>query len=209
MEGAPSWRGRLHLWAFVASLPLLVALVLMAEGPTAVTAAAVFGSGLVAVFGTSATYHRLVRSPVARRVWRRLDHAMIYVLIAASYVPFCLLVLPPAWGIPLLCIVGAAGLTGVVVKLAFFERVKRWGAVLYLGMGWAAVAAMPAMVRHLEPAELALIALGGLIYTGGAVVFARQRPNPSPRTFGYHEIWHGCTVAAAACHVLAVGLILS
>jgi hemolysin III len=206
--GAPSWRGRLHLWAFVVAVPAAVALVVYAKGFVATSSAAVFGAGLLLVFGTSATYHRLVRSPVARCRWRRVDHAMIYVLIAATYVPVCLLVLPRRWGVPLLVVVGIGAGGGVVVKLAFFQRAGRWPALLYMVLGWAAVVATPQLVSRLGVAPLAFLVAGGLAYTVGAVVFSRGRPDPAPRTFGYHEIWHGCTVLAALCHFAMVTLVL-
>jgi hemolysin III len=192
----------------VVAVPGAIALVLFANGFVATGAAAVFGVGLLLVFGTSATYHRLVRSPVARRRWRRVDHAMIYVLIAATYVPVCLLVLPRRWGIPLLVVVGVGAAAGVVVKLAFFHRAGRWPAVLYIVLGWAAVVATPQLVSRLGVAPFGFLVAGGLAYTGGAVVFNSRRPDPLPRTFGYHEIWHGCTVLAAMCHYTMVTLVL-
>jgi hemolysin III len=207
--GVPSWRGRLHLWAFVVAVPGAVALVVFAKGVVATSSAAVFGAGLLAVFGTSATYHRLVRSPVARRRWRRVDHAMIYVLIAATYVPVCLLVLPRRWGIPLLVVVGVGAVGGVVVKLVLFQRAGRWPALLYMVLGWAAVVATPQLVSRLGVAPFAFLVAGGITYTVGAIVFSRRRPNPAPPTFGYHEIWHGCTVLAALCHYAMVTLVLA
>ena len=208
-SGVPSWRGRLHLWAFVVAVPGAIALVVSANGLVATSSAAVFGAGLLLVFGTSATYHRLVRSAVARRRWRRVDHAMIYVLIAATYVPVCLLVLPRRWGVPLLVVVGVGAGAGVVLKLGFFGRAGRWPALLYMVLGWAAVVAAPQLVSRLEVVPFVFLVAGGLTYTVGAVVFSRRRPDPAPRTFGYHEIWHGCTVLAALCHSAMVALVLA
>jgi hemolysin III len=207
--GAPAWRGRLHLWAFVVAVPATVALVILARGAMAIVSAAVFGAGLVLVFGTSATYHRLVRSPVARRRWRRVDHAMIYVLIAATYVPVCVLVLPRRLGVPLLVVVVAGAAAGVVLKLAFFQRAGRWPAILYLVLGWGGAVVTPQLVSRLGVASFAFLVAGGLAYTVGAAVFGRRRPDPAPLTFGYHEIWHGCTVLAAVCHFAMVTLVLA
>jgi hemolysin III len=134
---------------------------------------------------------------------------MIYVLIAATYVPVCLLVLPRRWGVPLLVVVGIGAGGGVVVKLAFFQRAGRWPALLYMVLGWAAVVATPQLVSRLGVAPLAFLVAGGLAYTVGAVVFSRGRPDPAPRTFGYHEVWHGCTVLAALCHYAMVTLVLA
>ena len=207
--GVPTWRGRLHLWAFVVAVPATVALVILARGAVAIASAAVFGVGLVLVFGTSATYHRLVRSPVARRRWRRVDHAMIYVLIAATYVPVCVLVLPRRVGVPLLVVVGAGAGAGVVLKLAFFQRAGRWPALLYIVLGWGGAVVAPQLVGGLGVAPFAFLVAGGLAYTVGAAVLGRQRPDPAPLTFGYHEIWHGCTVLAAICHFAMVTLVLA
>jgi hemolysin III len=205
----PSWRGWIHAVAFVLSIPLGVALLLMARPAEARAAAAIYAATLVAGFGTSAAYHRLARGPQARRWMRRADHSTIYLLIAGTYTPICLLALPAGWGVPVLAVVWVGALVGVVLKLTAFDRSRTAGWVLYLALGWAAIAAAPAMVRHLTPPEIALIVAGGLIYTGGSVVLATGRPDPRPRVFGYHEVWHTCTVLAGLCHFATVGLIVA
>lgn len=202
----PKWRGRLHSWSFRASLPAGAALVVWSRAGAARAGAAVFALTLAGVFGTSATYH-LGRSRVSPRVLRRLDHAMIYLLIAGTYTPVCVAALPRSTGVPLLVFIWVAAVLGVALKLLGGLRVMRWGSVLYLAMGWAAIVALPALVRGLEAAELVLLLLGGLLYTGGAVVLFRRRPDPRPAVFGFHEVWHACTVAAAAAHFGMVWLV--
>ena len=204
----PAWRGRLHTWAFAAAIPAGAVLILAASGPAATAAVSVYVGSLLLAFGTSASYHRLAHSPRARAVMRRLDHSTIYVLIAGTYVPMCIIALPPAWGIPVLSVVVAGALLGVVLKLVAFHRAPWVGHALYLVLGWAALAAAPAIASHLSPLQLALVVGGGLAYTIGMPVLLLQRPNPWPRTFGYHEVWHGFTVVAAILHFAAVATVV-
>jgi hemolysin III len=208
VDGRPSWRGRLHTWAFGAAIPLGVALLLTADRSAARVAAAIYAGSLVALFGTSAAYHRLAHGPRTRRILQRLDHSMIFLLIAGTYTPMCLLVLPPAWGIPVLCAVGSLALAGMALKLLAFDRVRTLGSVLYIVLGWAAIAALPVLVHRLSAGEMVLLFGGGLVYTAGAVVFATGRPNPRPSVFGYHEVWHACTVVAGFCHFATISLVV-
>ena len=205
----PTWRGWIHAVAFVLSIPLGVALLLVARPAEARAAAAVYVATLVAGFGTSAAYHRLARGPVALRWMRRADHSAIYLLIAGTYTPICLVALPSAWGLPVLVVVWVGALSGVVLKMTAFDRFRVVGWASYLVLGWAAIAASPALLRHLSPLEIVLIVGGGLIYTGGSIVLATGRPNPAPRVFGYHEIWHACTVIAGLCYFITVGLVVT
>jgi hemolysin III len=140
---------------------------------------------------------------------QRLDHSMIYLLIAGTYVPLCLVALPPAWGIPMLAMVGTLAAIGMVLKLAFFHGARYVSYALYLVMGWVAILAGPALVDHLTGAQLGLIVAGGLAYTIGFPVLVTRRPNPWPSTFGYHEVWHLLTVVAAALHFAAVADVLA
>ena len=194
----------MHAAAFALAVPAGVVLLLVADRPVERVAVGVYALTLLLSFGSSAAYHRLSRGERSRRVLQRLDHSMIYVLIAGTYVPICLLVLTPAWGIPLLAVLGAAAATGIVLKLVAFSRTRRYSSALYLVMGWAAVVAMPVLVDRLTPLQLLLIVGGGLAYTVGFPVLMTRRPNPWPRTFGYHEVWHSLTVVAAALHFAAV-----
>ena len=166
--------------AFVLSIPLGVALLLLAGPAEARAAAAVYVVTLVVGFGTSAAYHRLARGPRAVRWMRRADHSSIYLLIAGTYTPICLLALPAPWGLPVLAVVWVGAIVGVILKLTAFDRTRVAGWALYLVLGWAAIIAAPALVRHLTPLEITLIVAGGLIYTGGSIVLATGRPNPFP-----------------------------
>lgn len=200
----------MHAYAFAAAIPAGLLLILSANGAAAIVAAVIYTVSVLALFGMSASYHRLAHSVKARAVMRRLDHSMIYVLIAGTYTPLCLLALPPAWGIPVLCIVWTGALIGILVKTIAMDR-HVWhiaGNVLYLVLGWVALVAIPPMVHSLTGPQLALIAAGGVLYTIGFPVLFLRRPNPWPDTFGYHEVWHALTVAAGACHFAAVALLV-
>lgn len=186
----------MHVAAFVLAIPGGILLIVAANGAAAHVAAAIYTASLLLGFGTSAGYHRLARNPRAQQIMQRLDHSMIFVLIAGSYTPVCLLGLPTSWGIPLLCVVWAGALAGILIKQFAFERFKVLEYALYPILGWALVVATPVLLSHMTALELALLLAGGLLYTVGIPVLVRERPNPWPRTFGYHEIWHTFTVAA-------------
>ena len=205
----PTWRGRMHAWAFAAALPAGVLLIIYANGAAARTAAAIYASTLVLVFGTSAAYHRLARTEQTRRVLQRLDHSMIYLLIAGTYVPVCIVALPKAWGISMLSVVGAMAALGITIKLGGIRRLYWLGYALYPLMGWALVVTAPVLVDSLTGTELALIVSGGIAYTVGFPVLLVKRPNPWPTTVGYHEVWHGFTVVAAGLHFAAVSNLLA
>jgi hemolysin III len=206
-DGPPTWRGRLHSWAFVCSIPAGVVLVVLAAGATARIAVAVYVVSLAAVFGTSATYHRLARSPIAKRRLQRLDHSMIYVLIAGTYTPLCVLAFPAAWGIPILAIVWGGALVGIVVKAVDIRRLFVAANALYIVLGWAAVVALPVVVTSIRPFGLVLMLTGGIAYTTGAIVFLRRSPDPRPDVFGFHEVWHAFTVIGAVSHFAMIWLI--
>jgi len=206
---APRLRGRLHQVAFLVSIPAGIALVVAARSWSARAGVLVYALSLTAMFGTSAALHRLRWSPRARLRMDRLDRTMIYVLIAGSYTPVCLLALRPGWRVALLALVWTGAAAGVVLVLL---RTRRRGVgvarmVLYLGLGWISLLALPELARTLGPGRLALAVLGGCLYTVGAIVLIRRRPDPSPRVFGYHEVWHACTVAAGACHFALIWLL--
>jgi hemolysin III len=205
----PSWRGWLHTVAFGVAIPAGLVLILVADRAAARTSAAIYAATLLLVFGTSAAYHRLARSERSRRIMQRLDHSMIYLLIAGTYVPIGVLVLPPAWGIPLLAILGVAAVTGIVMKLTMFERGKWISSTLYPVMGWAAIVAAPVLIDRLTTVQFVLIVGGGVAYTIGFPVLLTHRPNPWPRTFGYHEVWHSFTVIAAALHFAAISAVVA
>ena len=204
----PLWRGRAHAITFFAAIPAGLLLVVLASDATARIVAAIYAASLLAVFGTSAAYHRLAQTPKARAVMQRLDHSMIYLLIAGTYVPVCLLALPRSWGIPMLTLVGAGALVGMGLKLLAFQRAQWIGLALYPILGWSALAAAPVLVHHLSPVQLSLIVAGGVAYTVGFPVLLAKWPDPWPRTFGYHEVWHAFTIVAAVLHFSAVATLV-
>ena len=205
----PAWRGVLHSWAFFLAIPAGVLLIVFADGAAGRTAASIYTGTLLLVFGTSASYHRLAQSYRARHIMQRLDHGMIYLLIAGTYAPICLVALPGRWGIPLFATICGIGLLGMVIKLAAIHRLQWLAYALYPVMGWAAVVATPALRSSLTPLQIALVLGGGLAYTIGFPVLLIKRPDPWPRVFGYHEVWHGLTVLAAVLHFGAVALVVS
>ena len=204
----PRLRGRIHQVAFFVSIPAGVILVLLAHGPTATTVAAVYAASLAAVFGSSAAYHLGRWTERSRRRMKRLDHSMIFVLIAASYTPVAALVLGGTWEAVLLSVVWAGAVVGVTLKLARPDGLHVVGGALYIVLGWLAVIALPQLLHEMTVAEVVLMVVGGLLYTAGAIVLARRRPDPSPATFGYHEVWHAFMVAAASCHYAMILLLL-
>lgn len=208
-RAVPRLRGRIHQVAFVVAVPTGALLVALARGGAARLGAAVFALGLVAVLGSSAAYHRGRWGAAARRRMKRLDHSMIYVLIAATYTPVALLVLHGPWRVAMLAAVWAGAVLGIALKLARIDGFRVATAALYVGLGWLAVAALPQLVRGMPAPALALTVAGGLLYTAGAIVFALRRPDPAPAVFGYHEVWHALMVAAAACHTAMVALLVT
>jgi hemolysin III len=203
------WRGLLHLWTFLLAIPAGVVLILLADRPAARVAASIYAATLLLVFGTSAAYHRLAQTYRMRKIMQRVDHAMIYLLITGTYVPICLVALPKAWGISILSIVGGLALVGIVLKLGAFRKLEWISFALYPVMGWMAVIAAPQLVGHMTALQLGLVVAGGIAYTAGFPILLLRRPDPWPTVFGYHEIWHGCTVLAAALHFGAVALVVA
>jgi hemolysin III len=191
-------RGRLHQVAFFASIPAGVVLLLFAPGPPAVVGALVYWIALLAQFGTSTAYHVGTWGSEGRARMKTLDHASIFVLIAGTYTAFCSIVLEGTQAVAVLAIVWGGAAIGIATKL-YRTDLHVLSGFLYLGLGWVAVIVFPALVRELSTTQLALTVLGGVLYSAGALALALHRPNPWPRTFGYHEVWHAATIAAAAC----------
>lgn len=198
----------MHVVAFLLAIPGGVLLIVQANGASAIVAASIYSTSLLLGFGTSAGYHRLARQQRTQSIMQRLDHSMIFVLIAGSYTPICLLGLPAAWGIPLLCVVWTGAVIGILLKQLAFENLRILEYALYPILGWIVVIATPQLIRGMSATAVSLLLAGGVLYTVGIPVLARERPNPWPRTFGYHEIWHTFTVAAGACHFVTVGLLV-
>jgi hemolysin III len=201
----PSLRGVSHQWAFFVSLGLGAGLVLTAPPGKAMVAAAVYAACVVALFGTSALYHRIAwRSLTAWRWMRRLDHSAIFLLIAGSYTPFALLVIPGTLGTVILTVVWGGAVGGVLLKLTWIDAPRWLAALIYVLLGWVALAAAPDLLSRLGGAPMAMVAAGGALYTLGAVVYATQRPDPMPAIFGYHEVFHLLVIAAAALQYAVV-----
>jgi len=195
----PRLRGVLHQWAFAVSLATGIGLVLEAGSVRARVAMAIYALSVAALFGTSALYHRLTwRTAGARRWMRRLDHTMIFVLIAGSYTPFALLVLHGTLAAVILITAWSAALAGALFKLVWIDAPGWLAASTYVAIGWIAIAAIPELVDRLGIVAVATLGLGGLLYSVGAVIYARKRPDPRPTVFGYHELFHLLVIAAAA-----------
>ena len=202
----PRLRGVFHQYAFFVSVVLGATLVTVASGAGERISTAVFAASVAAMFGVSALYHRVTWQPRARRWMRRLDHAAIYLLIAGTYTPFGLLALSGAWRWTVLPIVWSGALLAIVFKLAWVDAPKWASALMGVALGWVGVVALPQLWDHAGAAGVVLLGAGGALYTAGAVVYARRRPDPMPAVFGYHELFHALVIAAAACQYAAVAL---
>lgn len=201
----PALRGVLHLAAAGLATAGAALLLLVADSPTGYVGGAIFASSLILLYGTSATYHQIRWQPNWRRAVKRLDHAMIFVLIGGTYTPFCLDV-SLAWGIPLLSVVWGLAGAGVLLKIAWPDG-PRWLSVgLYVGLGWVAVIGASEVIDQYLGSPLALLIAGGVLYTLGGVVYALRRPDPWPRLFGYHEVFHALVVAGSAVHYTAIAV---
>jgi len=204
----PLLRGFLHLGAFAAAVAGIVVMLLLAHSARGYVGAAVFGASLILVYGTSASYHCIPWGERMVGLMRRVDHAMIFVLIVGTYTPFCLMALGNAWGIGLLSATAGIAGAGALMRLAWLNT-PRWLAVLpYLAAGWIALVAAPQILQRLDAAPLGLLLLGGIAYSVGAVVYALKRPDPWPSVFGYHEVFHSFTIMGSASHFLAVAVYL-
>jgi len=199
----PLLRGVSHEIAAWLALAAGVTLALVAPGGRARTSAVVYAASLFSLFAVSALYHRPNWAPRARLWMRRLDHSAIFLLIAGTYTPFCLL-LGGATGRTMLAVAWAGAAAGVLQSILWVRAPKPLVAALYVLLGWVVVPVVPALRAALGTGALALLATGGLLYTLGAVVYASRRPDPLPRVFGYHEVFHGLVIAAAACHFAVV-----
>jgi len=199
----PKLRGVFHEAGFYAALAAGAAIVVTAEPGRSRAAALIFSSCVAICFGASALYHRPTWTPTVRGWLARLDHAGIYLLIAGSYAPFGLLVLSPGWAVTVLAIVWSGALIAIVMKLCWLRAPKWLSAVNGLVLGWVGVVAFGQLLK-LPSAALVLIAVSGALYTTGAVVYALRRPDPLPRVFGYHELFHVLTVLAVAAQYVVV-----
>jgi hemolysin III len=200
----PLLRGWIHLCAVPVAVAAAAYLVVVAPNTTARVAAVVYGLAMCALFTVSGLYHRLRWYAPAHLRMRRLDHGTIFVMIAGSYTPVCLLALSGATGIALLAVVWTVAAAGFVLSVTGLAERRPAAKACYIGLGWIAVAVLPQLFGRLEGWQLFLLAVGGVLYTVGAVCLAKRRPDPFPATFGYHEIWHVLVVLACACQYVVM-----
>jgi len=200
----PKLRGVVHQWSFFVALAAGLALVVLAPAGRATAASAVYALALCGLLGTSALYHRITWRPAVRAWMRRLDHSMIFVLIAGTYTPFAVLLLSGTVQDVVLLGVWAGAAAGILFTLLWVRAPKWLTAGAYIALGWFSLIALPQIVERTGAGALALLAAGGVAYTAGAVIYARRRPDPRPTVFGYHELFHVLVVFAALAHFVAV-----
>ncbi|MGZ4104262.1 MAG: PAQR family membrane homeostasis protein TrhA [Actinomycetota bacterium] len=196
----PRLRGRLHQIAFIFSIPAGVAVVALGRTGRARAAVSVYAVAIMALYGVSAAYHRIPWSPRARQLMRRLDHSTIFLFIAATYTPFSVLALQGAWRVSILAAVWGIAAIGVALKMTRLKAASRAGTAMYVALGWTAIVALPQLVKDLSAASIALLFIGGALYTTGAIIYALRRPDPDPQVFGYHELYHSFVIVGSLCH---------
>jgi hemolysin III len=200
----PTLRGVSHQFAFFAALGAGAVLTATAGSARAAVAVAIYAGSLAAMFGISATYHRLARRPRARAIWQRADHAAIFLFIAGTYTPITVLALRTPVGSRLLAMVWGGAALGVIQSLVWPRAPRAIAAALYVALGWSIVACWSDVATAVAPSSLVLLIVGGALYTAGALTYALRRPDPAPRVFGYHEVFHALVIAACVCHFAAV-----
>ena len=203
----PRWRGRIHGGAVAVTLPAGIILTLVTPSGLARVAVFVYVASLLALFSTSASYHLFTRTQRAQRTMRQLDHAMVFVLIAGTYTPVCLLALPRTIGVIFLIGIWCAAILGIALKITW--RAHKVSGAMYLIIGWAALIILPWAYHRAGFTSLLLFALGGIVFTVGAILFYLQRPQLRPLVFGYHEVWHVFTVVAVALQFAGVGVLIA
>jgi len=200
------WRGLIHAWSTPGIIIMNLVLIVLADGRLAEWTSAIFAICSILLFGTSALYHRGNWTDKVMGLFRRADHANIFLLIAGTYTPVAALTLPGKQAIIVLSIIWAGAIAGIAIK-TIWPTAPRWvGVGLYILLGWGALMQLPAFWAA-NPATMILILAGGLAYTIGAVFYATKRPNPLPTVFGFHELFHACTIIAFLCHWTAVLLV--
>ena len=203
-EGRPALRGWFHVLGLLASLvagPLLVA---EAHNGTQAAGLSIYAASLVILFGTSSSFHRIRWTPRARRVMRRLDHSAIFILIAGTYTGVAAVALHGWAALTILLVVWGGAAAGTVIRQLFLDAPKWANAIPYVVVGWCALIVVPQLVRGLGGWGFALLLLGGLAYTLGAVAYGAKRPNPVPGVFGYHEVFHALTLVGATLHYVVI-----
>ena len=204
----PLMRGRSHQLALLVAIPAGILLVRNAPSGSTRLATAVYAVTLIGLFATSAAYHRRNWSASGLHWMRRLDHSMIYLFIAGTNTAYTILVLDGIWQWLLLLGVWAGAIVGITLKFVMFDGFGRIGGALYIALGWIGVVSLPQALQNSDGGPLILVGVGGLMYTIGAVVLLRRRPDPSPMVFGYHEIWHALVIAASACQFTAITMLV-
>jgi hemolysin III len=209
VDTRPRLRGHLHFWSFfaaVAGAGTLISLAASTVSGTAALATSIYGLTVLGLFGVSALYHRRLWSPKAYKWMKRADHSMIFLFIAGTYTPFTLLAMSQPTGYIVLAVVWGGAIGGVALKM-LWPNAPRWvGVPIYIALGWVAVFVLPELAAHAGIAAVVLLCVGGLLYTVGAIFYASRWPNHWPKTFGYHEFFHACTVLAAVSHFIAIWL---
>jgi hemolysin III len=208
-EVVPRLRGLLHAWAFWFALAAAAVLIIVAYDGRARIAAVIYGTGLCALFGASATYHRWRGNPRWKPILRRIDHSTIFLFIAASYTPIAVLVLHGQLQAIVLISVWVGALAGVLMSVAWIDAPRVLVALCYIAVGWVALVALPQLFDHRGATVPVLLLVGGLLYSLGAATYATQRPNPWPRTFGFHEVFHTLVIAAALVHFIAIAGVIA
>jgi hemolysin III len=209
--GKPRMRGWLHAYAFAVAVVAGIVLVSVAAtrpGTAPLVSTLTYSLTVCGLFGVSALYHRRVWSRRGFALMRRLDHSMIFLLIAGTYTPFSVLLLPPDKATVILGVVWGGAVAGVALKM-IWPHAPRWlSSPLYVVLGWVAIAVLPDILHAGGVTTLTLLLVGGAVYTAGAVLYALRRPNPWPGVFGHHEFFHACTLVAALSHHVAIWFIL-
>lgn len=200
----PRMRGWLHAYAFVVSLITGTVVIAVAPSGAPRLGAGIYALTVAMLFGTSALYHRITWQPGPRSIMKRLDHAMIFVFIAGTYTPFALTVLSPTSKVVVLIVIWTGAAVGIGTRMAWLHAPRPLIIPLYIALGWVAVFVLPQILHNGGVAALVLLLVGGVFYSLGAVVYAVRRPDPVPTVFGYHEVFHLCTLLAAICHYIAI-----
>ena len=202
----PLLRGVSHQVAFFIAVVGTVGLLFLATGSRDLWGAGIYGASLSVLFGTSALYHRIHWRPAARAWMRRLDHSAIFVLIAGTFTPLALHL--ASGGTLALSLIWGGALIGILQSLFWVHAPKALVAILAVALGWSMIPFLADLRALLGPVGISLVTAGGVLYSAGALVYAKKRPDPAPRVFCYHEVFHAMVVGAAICHFIAVALVL-